>query len=511
MSNRVLAKIKRGKSSRMFRPVPLAAVLVSLLGSLLYRSNAIVPVEQLHPIHRIAFGSCSNPNVGDGIWHLIASFAPNQLILLGDQVYADYEPESQWKRSSGANAEQLEEEYRKFRLQKGFQKLLLSLTHQWVATIDDHDYGKNNGDKTYKYRNESIEIFQKYNSEHFDPFFESVDPVSGKVSREKKSGVFSSHFFSFPSNISKRQINFAVVLLDARSNKDPKGTTDGDFLGEQQWRWLEQELFSKKMNEQDLILVGSGIQFLPDDKFVEENWGEFPQQRERLLSLLARVGRRQNLLLLSGDIHSAEINQVRCYPSDDRSHEPEEVRLVELTSSGLSHTFAQVTARWRMRLFGTFLRSPAEIWVRSRVYVGRLFGLCYSWLYPAAFREEPAAHSYDQLHFALLDFREIHAHAGGEGDLAVVFSVVNYRGETVVQKTFPLRPPRPVRGEAADFRCLPVRGAVSPLRVRRYRQVLLAISAVLLVLSLGVVLLLLAVIRGLLFPRAPSQRPQKAE
>ena len=31
-----------------------------------------------------------------------------------------------------------------------------------------------------------------------------------------------------------------VILLDMRYHKDSYGTPDGDFLGSQQWRWLEE-------------------------------------------------------------------------------------------------------------------------------------------------------------------------------------------------------------------------------------------------------------------------------
>jgi phosphodiesterase/alkaline phosphatase D-like protein len=99
-------------------------------------------------------------------------------------------------------------------------------------------------------------------------------------------------------------------MLDARSNKDQKGRRNGDFLGIEQWLWLKNELIDSL--EYDFILIGSGIQVLRDDGIVEENWSEFPLARKKLLKLISIVNSYTNIIILSGDIHQAEISRAHC-------------------------------------------------------------------------------------------------------------------------------------------------------------------------------------------------------
>ena len=95
----------------------------------------------------------------------------------------------------------------------------------------------------------------------------------------------------------------------------------GDVLGEAQWRWLEQTLGSTNA---DVTVVLSSVQVLTSNGLVE-SWGHFPRAQRRLLALLEKY-RPAGLLLLSGDVHFAEMT------GRDRDH------VVEVTSSGLTHS-----------------------------------------------------------------------------------------------------------------------------------------------------------------------------
>jgi len=76
-------------------------------------------------------------------------------------------------------------------------------------------------------------------------------------------------------------------------------------------------------------LIASGIQFYPDNRLKNaEVWGV--NEKYRLIRLLGALGKRA--LLLSGDVHSAQIFGSRCAMSELG------YRLVEVTSSGLTHT-----------------------------------------------------------------------------------------------------------------------------------------------------------------------------
>jgi len=71
-------------------------------------------------------------------------------------------------------------------------------------------------------------------------------------------------------------------------------------------------------------LIVSGIQFLPT-QHAYEKWANFPQERERLLNLIAASGAKTPILL-SGDRHIAELMKM----TDERFPDG----IYEITSSG---------------------------------------------------------------------------------------------------------------------------------------------------------------------------------
>jgi alkaline phosphatase D len=100
-------------------------------------------------------------------------------------------------------------------------------------------------------------------------------------------------------------------------------------LGDAQWKWLENEL---KTSTARVNFIVSGIQFLPTEH-VYEKWANFPQDREKLLNLIAKSG-VQNPILMSGDRHIAEIMKL----VDSRFPKG----LYEVTASGLTHTWSGI-------------------------------------------------------------------------------------------------------------------------------------------------------------------------
>lgn len=269
-------------------------------------------------IRRIAFGSCFNPNRGSNIWNLMRSHGPHQIILLGDQFYADREVN--WMRRK-PTLSLLKQEYELWTSSSEWHALASSV-EDWISVYDDHDYGLNNGDRTFELRNESMKLFHQYNSK-FDPFLPGT--------MVPKEGVFDSRVVHLANE--GLDFTYKIVLVDVRSAKESQGPSR-TLLGSQQWTWLEAELSPQALQGVDLVLVGSPIQILPDDKLIEERWSEFPDERQRLLELISSVHSQTNVLLLSGDIHSAEISRVKCSAASSA-----EFQIVELTSSGLSHSF----------------------------------------------------------------------------------------------------------------------------------------------------------------------------
>eukprot|EP00003_Mantamonas_plastica_P018793 TRINITY_DN3066_c0_g2_i1.p1 TRINITY_DN3066_c0_g2~~TRINITY_DN3066_c0_g2_i1.p1 ORF type:complete len:310 (-),score=78.03 TRINITY_DN3066_c0_g2_i1:36-965(-) len=159
-----------------------------------------------------------------------------------------------------------------------------------------------------------------------------------------------------------------MIFLDARFNRyEPVSylqrmgwiplPDEADVLGESQWKWLESELAeSKEKNE--VVLIGSGFQILPVTRSTQESWAVFQHARARLLKTIAESGVNR-IALLSGDVHIAEINRIYCAPL----RQP----LVEITSSGVTHSLQTLTTKMGL---GTFFMRPL-LWLmphRINVY-----------------------------------------------------------------------------------------------------------------------------------------------
>ena len=180
--------------------------VVFVLFSLLTSSQLAVNVE------RIAFGSCFHlsgsaffqfleifltpknkcienlPNYSvqydaSAIWTSIQSFHPNRLVLLGDQVYADRNPRAgsnvdisiiqlchckySFRRNHNSFHQvasfikTVRKRYEAFSSNPNWMSLVNSL-HGWMATFDDHDFGGNNANMNFPFRNESQALFRAF-------------------------------------------------------------------------------------------------------------------------------------------------------------------------------------------------------------------------------------------------------------------------------------------------------------------------------------------------------------
>lgn len=102
----------------------------------------------------------------------------------------------------------------------------------------------------------------------------------------------------------------------------------GQILGDDQWTWLATTLQS---SDAQVHIIISSIQVLTTNPVIE-SWGHFPLEKSRLFDLLKQTN-PANLLLLSGDVHMAEMLYAN-YTNDDGSMG----QWIEVTSSGLTHS-----------------------------------------------------------------------------------------------------------------------------------------------------------------------------
>lgn len=265
------------------------------------------------PLTRIAFGSCATQERPQPIWDAVLACRPQLLLLLGDNIYADTQDMDVMRRK-----------YAKLAAMPGFQALRRACPI--LATWDDHDLGADDAGSDYPRKEESQKIFLD--------FFE--DPSDSP--RRTRTGVYDAHVFG-PEG--KR---VQVIMLDTRYFRSPlkrsprTSTSNGRYvpdsdsnttiLGEQQWRWLAEQLAIPA----ELRLLVSSIQVAAEDHGGEK-WMNFPHERERLFTLI-RDSRAEGVLILSGDRHLAELSMMDAgvgYP------------IYDLTSSGLN----QAAKAWR--------------------------------------------------------------------------------------------------------------------------------------------------------------------
>jgi alkaline phosphatase D len=241
-------------------------------------------------ISRIAFGSCAKQDKPMPIWDAVNELQPQLFLFLGDNIYADTE-----------DMAVMQAKYQQLADHAGLQQLRKTCT--LLGTWDDHDFGVNDGGREYPRKRESQQLFLDFFG------VPKSDP------RRTQEGVYSAQVLG---PVGKR---VQIILLDSRYFRSPlkTGFTPGEpgdgyrgkyapetdpqatMLGEPQWKWLEAQLKVPA----EIRILGTSVQLLADEHG-SEMWGNFPLERQRLLTLIKST-RAQGLIVLSGDRHLAEI------------------------------------------------------------------------------------------------------------------------------------------------------------------------------------------------------------
>lgn len=275
--------------------------------------KTVKPVEttvttETKPDFTIAFGSCNKHDEVNPLWDDVLAANPNLWIWGGDNIYADTD-----------NMQQLRAIYAAQDNVPSYKKL--KETVPVIGTWDDHDYGLNDGGVEFKAKKESEQEFLDF-----------MD-VAKDSPRRQREGVYAVHNYNLPKAKVKVLVldtrYFRTALTPATDNKrrvQPNVYGEGTILGEEQWKWLTEELNN---SEADFNILISSVQYL-SNKHGFEGWGNFPHEVDKLKKLLVKT-KAKGAMILSGDRHISEfsVDTVKDlnYP------------LVDFTSSGLTHTY----------------------------------------------------------------------------------------------------------------------------------------------------------------------------
>jgi alkaline phosphatase D len=246
------------------------------------------------PEFTIAFGSCAyfndpvvdrpgNPYGGEyEIFLAIHRLRPDLMLWLGDNIYY-VEPD--WLTESG-----MRRRWRLSRQQPELQPLLASTHH--YAIWDDHDYGPNDSDSSFRLKDVALRVFADY----FPQVRYGLPDAPGCFYRFEWGDV---EFF----------------MLDDRTYRSPNKlapSPDKRMLGKVQLEWLKNAL--KSSNATFKIIACGGQMINPMVYF--EGFGLFPDEQRELFDFIARE-RITGVVFLSGDRHMGELLKVQregCYP-----------------------------------------------------------------------------------------------------------------------------------------------------------------------------------------------------
>ncbi|XP_065186566.1 uncharacterized protein LOC135817326 [Sycon ciliatum] len=269
--------------------------------SRLGRAEVELPLEN---VTKFAFGSCNQGSSPQPLWKHIEAEKPGFFLWLGDAVYGDNRVLPLiWRPNT---IEAVREKYAEQARHPEYSKFLASGT-KVLGIWDDHDYGLNDGGRDYKDAPLVQQIF-------LDFLKEPADSV-----RRQRNGLYTSYLIH-----SSHGKTIKLILLDVRSQLD---RATADVLGAEQWQWLEAQLQAGAAGEADMMIVTSGMQVISDTPTVDRMERHL-KSRTRLLDL---IGSYPKVVLLSGDVHYAEVN---CWKSEQSNRHA----VHELTSSGMTHT-----------------------------------------------------------------------------------------------------------------------------------------------------------------------------
>jgi alkaline phosphatase D len=285
--------------------------------TLTFKTQALWQWRTDAPDWKMAFGSCAFVNDArydrlgrpyggapedKRIYASMAREAPDLTVWGGDYLY--------YREVDEDSELGLRYRWRYDRSTTEQQVLLRTGSH--VSIWDDHEYGPNNGNSSYRLKAEALALFKRY----------WANPSYGLP---ELPGTFTTYRFN----------DAELFMLDNRYYRDDDElqAKDKTKLGAAQLRWLKNALLMS-VSPVKLIVAGSQV---TNDASTYDGWHNFPEERADILKFL--VDHKVNgVIFLTGDRHFTELLKTErsgTYP------------LYELTCSPLLSGIASVVERER--------------------------------------------------------------------------------------------------------------------------------------------------------------------
>lgn len=252
---------------------------------------------------RIAFGSCYKYySQVLPVFDAICAADPELFLLLGDTCYSEEED-----RSSEASFMQM---HLRNRNNDNLRRLIAKTST--LGIWDDHDYGPNDSDGSYREKERSLRCFRRMWAQR---------QYGAEGNSQEGSGIYSK--------VSAGPVD--LFLLDSRFHRQERHC----ILGEAQLQWLIQGL---RTSQAPVKLLLSGSQLLPEVAARSGwDWECFRRDGQAELAQLQRVLAEENIsgvVALSGDPHLGQLFHCAGVLRSDGQRGPE---LWELTSSPIAN------------------------------------------------------------------------------------------------------------------------------------------------------------------------------
>jgi alkaline phosphatase D len=202
----------------------------------------------------------------------IVSTKPDFMLWLGDNVYLR---DPDWGSKTG-----FIRRYTHTRSEPSLQPLLGGTHH--YAIWDDHDYGPNDSDRTWRMKQVSLDVFNKF-------WPSSATGITG-------AGGITQHF---------QWSDCDFFLLDDRWFKSPN-ETPGEVLGSAQVKWLKYMLLQ---SEAPFKFVGLGVMFLSTAANKENMSKAGIPEREEIIQFI-QEHKIEGVVFLTGDRHFSELSML---------------------------------------------------------------------------------------------------------------------------------------------------------------------------------------------------------
>lgn len=268
---------------------------------------------------RIAVVSCAKDHSYRAyMWDKLRGQAPNCILMIGDNVYGDNPSDVPTPPEDGPNPgpnpepegipispQFLWQRYAETRNMIEFyrERDLIPVLAIW----DDHDYGKNNGDSTFKWKVQSKKIFESFFAQEHE------------FTQNSKVGVGVGYCFSaFKSQF---------LMLDGRYFRTEAGISgEASMFGMEQEYWILEQL----RNHPGPFYLVNGVQWFAPYKKSDSYSANLKDNFDKMIARIKASGKK--VIFISGDIHFSEIMEL----------EPEVMgyKTYEVTSSAIHSGWA---------------------------------------------------------------------------------------------------------------------------------------------------------------------------